>query len=197
MAVPSELLYHPDTTEKHPITKNELAFLQDLQDELNTQDGACTRDPRYWGLMRRIELPSSPENCDVWQLIFDGTVIADNIDAAMKYLTECIPNTLAKLDLPEEPGCIEMTDLEYILDNRDSSEEMLELQVIPVQYHHEIVPNAVFLTHKDAVQHLKQNRHNYDANVYPYCMCADRSPTFESLIKILRQTDWSTLAANL
>lgn len=45
------LHHHNDTTEKHPITKEELDFLSDLQHELNTQDHVGQADPRFWVIM--------------------------------------------------------------------------------------------------------------------------------------------------
>ena len=183
--------YHPDETPKRALTENDIRFLMVLQKELNTQDTACTRDPRYWVLMHQVELPASADCCDGWQLLYDGDIIAEDISSAIHQLKLLIPDSMTNQDI--DTNNIETSDLDYILEKRTPDESLLDLQVIPVQYHQEIVPNAVFLTRKDALRHLEINRHNYSDNVYPYCMHADRGPTFERLIQILQQVDWDSL----
>ena len=44
----NNLKYHEDKVDKHNITNKELEFLQELQNELNTQDGLCQTNPKFW-----------------------------------------------------------------------------------------------------------------------------------------------------
>ena len=76
--------YHPDETPKRALTENDIRFLLALQKELNTQDTACTRDPRYWVLMHQVKLPASADCCDGWQLLYDGDIIAEDISSAIR-----------------------------------------------------------------------------------------------------------------
>lgn len=46
--------------------------------------------------------------------------------------------------------------------------------------------DTMFLTRKDAEDHLKKNAHNYDKTAHTYCMTAVRSPRVEKLIKLLQ-----------
>ena len=54
-----------------------------------------------------------------------------------------------------------------------------------------ISSNSLFLTLREATEHLKANWYHYDKLAHPYCMCAFRSPQFERLIKVLRTADFS------
>ena len=54
-----------------------------------------------------------------------------------------------------------------------------------------ISSNSLFLTLREATEHLKANWYHYEKGACPYCMCAFRSPQFERLIKLLRTADFS------
>ena len=51
-------------------------------------------------------------------------------------------------------------------------------------------PNTMFLTEKEAREHLKRNYYHYSEDAHTYCMVAWRSPEVEKLWKILRETKW-------
>lgn len=52
-----------------------------------------------------------------------------------------------------------------------------------------IVPNTMFLTLKDCIEHIDANGYHY-RKPQPYCMCGWRSPRFERVIKLLRTIDF-------
>lgn len=51
-------------------------------------------------------------------------------------------------------------------------------------------PNTMFLTEKEAREHLERNHYHYSEDAHTYCMVAWRSPEVEKLWKILRETKW-------
>ncbi|MDU0069721.1 MULTISPECIES: hypothetical protein [Bacillus] len=56
-----------------------------------------------------------------------------------------------------------------------------------------IVPNTIFLTKKEAKEHIKRNRHHYTKKVHTYAMTAWRAPKVERLMKILETFDWDSV----
>ena len=49
--------------------------------------------------------------------------------------------------------------------------------------HPYVVPDTMFLTRKDADDHLKANRHHYTQHATSYAMTGWRSPRYEHLIQ--------------
>lgn len=65
-----------------------------------------------------------------------------------------------------------------------------EYKVIGITIRPVIYPNTMFLTEKDAREHLEKNHYHYSDDAHTYCMCAWRSPVVEHLWKILQETKW-------
>ena len=56
-----------------------------------------------------------------------------------------------------------------------------------------IVPDTMFLTLREAEEHLKANSHHYSTEAHVYCMHAWRSPEVTQLIKLLHTVDFDEL----
>ncbi|MCY9339024.1 hypothetical protein MOF28_11770 [Bacillus haynesii] len=56
-----------------------------------------------------------------------------------------------------------------------------------------IVPNTMFLTKKEAKEHIKQNQHHYTKKVHTYAMTAWRAPKVQRLLTILETFDWDSI----
>ena len=65
-----------------------------------------------------------------------------------------------------------------------------ELKVFGISTKPVIYPNTMFLTEKDAREHLQSNDYHYSEDAHTYCMSAWRSPVVERLWKILREVRW-------
>lgn len=65
-----------------------------------------------------------------------------------------------------------------------------EYKVITYAIIDKIYPDTMFLTQKDAEEHLKANDYHYDENAHTYAMTAWRSPVVEKLIKILQEVEF-------
>lgn len=204
------LHYHNDTTEKHPITKEELDFLSDLQHELNTQDHLSQADPRFWVIMgqeKRV-VPSGYED-DV--VLYDNDAaeeLADGIDDIIKFLNE-------KFKDDDEPWTITQEYSSYTIKSKeddDYDEYLCDIDELKTWLHEhnyesygfyyyscepKIYQNTMFLTEKAAATHLRQNDYHYDATAHTYAMTAWRSPDVEKLIKILQTVDFSNIISNV
>ena len=64
---------------------------------------------------------------------------------------------------------------------------------VPEHRVHRNAENTLFLTLREAQNHIARNNHNYHTDAHPYAMTAWRSPQVEQLYKILQEVDWSQL----
>lgn len=72
------------------LTKEDLVFLMDLQNEMLTQDHVCQAAPRFWVVAGTKKVYASKEYAEGEQLIQDSEVIADGLEEAVKYFQEQI-----------------------------------------------------------------------------------------------------------
>ena len=185
------------------LSSEDLAFLRGLQEELNTQPTLGTADPRFWVIMDYEYVPT-----DEWfymdAIDLNGHTLAvddfldciyvevlehDGYSAAAKWLEEhhISMDEFGHAQVPEHSfdfGEVEEIRAEYLEAHPDDSIDFLERRRF-------ISSNSLFLTLREAREHLKANWYHYDKAAHPYCMCALRSPQFERLIKVLRTADFS------
>ena len=74
---------------------------------------------------------------------------------------------------------------EFLANNGYDDVMIVGISIRPFMY-----PNTMFLTEKEAREHLKRNHYHYSEDAHTYCMVAWRSPEVEKLWKILRETKW-------
>lgn len=201
------LKYHEDTTPKRNLTEDDRSFLRKLQTEMNTQDTCETRNPRFW-VIKGSEKVCDSDDPDMYGLIHDGETVAEDTEDLCKYLNEeILPECnidRTECHIEEESGYFD-----FILKYKDcfgeSDEELMtvddlntflqeqgydNLEVIGISVRSIIYPNTMFLTEKDARQHLEANYYHYSDDAHTYCMSAWRSSVVERLWKILRETAW-------
>lgn len=202
------LHYHKDTTEKRELNQKDLVFLKKLQLEMNTQDTTGTADPRFW-VIKGSEKVIDNENPDELALQIDGSIVTYTTEETVKYLNE---NILPDCNKDREnckikPGSIwdfkliytdggdeEYEDMsveevnEFLTDNGYEDVNMIGISIRPFVY-----PNTMFITEKEAREHLGRNDYHYSEDAHTYCMCAWRSPDVEKLWDILRKVDWLKL----
>lgn len=73
----------------------------------------------------------------------------------------------------------------FLANNGHDDTVIIGISIRPFMY-----PNTMFLTEKEAREHLERNHYHYSEDAHTYCMCAWRSPDVEKLWKILRETKW-------
>lgn len=185
------------------LSSEDLAFLRGLQEELNTQPTLGTADPRFWVIMDYEYVPTEEwihmeaidfnghtlEVADFLDCIYDEVLEHDGYGAATRWLEE------HHIRLDEDGhsqvseysfdfGEVKEIRAEYLEAHPDDSIDFLVRRRF-------ISSNSLFLTLREATEHLKANWYHYDKLAHPYCMCAFRSPQFERLIKVLRTADFS------
>lgn len=143
------------------ITKEDIAFLEKLQRELNSQPTLGTADPRFWVVLQ-----------DKWVETGKGR--------------ECERITYYNGDACEEVAHI---DPEYE-DVAEPFAEYCDFIPIYEHCVETIVPDTLFLTLRECEEHIEANRHHY-SNPRPFCMCAWRSPQVEKLVEILHEVDFA------
>ena len=204
------LKYHEDTISKRKLTEEDRYFLRKLQMEMNTQDNCATIDPRFW-VIKGSEKVRDSDNPDSYGLIHKAETVAEDAKSTCTYLNDNIlsdcdlDRTDCKIETCEHLGafyefvlkyknCDGEDDCEY-LDVGDLNEFLHdhgydELEVIGISTREIIYPNTMFLTEKDAREHLKANHYHYSEDAHTYCMSAWRSPVVEQLWKILQEVQW-------
>lgn len=207
------LNYHKDSVEKHEITEEEIKFLMDLQKEMNTQSHVGQADPRYWvikGSEREYGIETGYE--DDSEVILDGTTVAYDLVSFAKYIEENVLEDInsdgveRKMSLVSgifHPSVkISWNDDEYEdYEEFDNLEDMCEwlndkgyeftvsnYRIIP-----KIYENTMFLTNKEAQEHLKANYYHYSDDAHTYAMTSWRNPETEKLWEILQKVDWEKI----
>ena len=74
---------------------------------------------------------------------------------------------------------------EFLANNGHDDTMIIGISIRPFMY-----PNTMFLTEKEAREHLERNHYHYSEDAHTYCMVAWRSPEVEKLWEILRETKW-------
>ena len=195
------LMYHEDAVCKHFLSREDRAFLKELQKELNTQDTCGTRDPRFWVIKGTKEEYATEENMDGCMFLQGGEVIASDEKEFVSYVNENI------LSQEEYSLDVEECFFENIFSvtNKNGFEEEYtayticewlngkyasDITYFPYENKSVIYPNTFFLTEKDAADHLRAFHHRYSDDAHTYCCSAQESPRVEKLLRILQETNW-------
>lgn len=207
--------YHKDETPKHKMTDDERMFLLQLQNELNTQDTLSQADPRYWVIAGREKMYHIEASEANGYELYDSEcceTVADTLEECKKYIEETLLDEINDSDGLHRSLTIKTDPVygKYILvvwvendethrkslyDSDDVAEWLDEMgyaeyKVIPYKYIPKIYSDTMFLTEKDAREHLKSNEYHYDETAHTYAMTAWRSPRMDKLLQILRQVEF-------
>ena len=185
------------------LSSEDLAFLRGLQEELNTQPTLGTADPRFWVIMDYEYVPTDEwvasdaidfnghtlDVADFLDCIYGEVLEHDGYGAATRWLEQ------HHISLDED-GHSQLSAYDFVFGELgEIREEYLEAHpddsIDFLVRRRFISSNSLFLTLREATEHLKANWYHYDKLAHPYCMCAFRSPQFERLIKVLRTADFS------
>lgn len=195
------------SSDKRKITKGDIEFLSSLQDEMNTQPTLCQADPRFWVIRSNEYVTALPgEYIDLVTFVdengYFGMTFEDACDLAVKSARdfggdEYLEGYLDKLGLYlsdkgnliayDDAECPRCKLIESYAEVRGSSAvHFMTLKTI-------ISPNTLFLTKREAEEHIEKFGYNY-LNPYAYAMTASRSPQVERLYDILHHVDFAALA---
>ena len=172
-----------------------VAFLKELQAELQTQEIDSQASPRFWTVGDYQWVPTDPAYCDDYHIHvpeeeFDGSV--------ERFVSRMDADTLSELSDKAREIFAEIKESGSKLDEDDVLEWVKayldeDAELIAVREEHIVRSNTFFLTKKEAQAHIDGNRHHYTSKVHTYAMSALRAPTVSRLWGLLESFDWNQL----
>lgn len=194
---------------KRSINVHDLGFLEQLQHELNTQPHLCQADPRFW-VIRDYYYREAAENdeIDAVELFEDGEGETMSLEEAVMraykdkldfggedHAREWLEDNWLELD---ESGNVKgryatISDITFrnVIENY-AKHNMLDCVFLTKQW--KIVADTMFLTLREAKDHLETNYYHYTNEARTYAMTAWRSPDVAQLIKLLHEVDFNELS---
>lgn len=191
---------------KRSINVHDLGFLEQLQHELNTQPHLCQADPRFWVICDyEYREATESDEIDAVELFEDGEGETMSLEEAVMraykdeldfggedHAKEWLEDKWLELD---ENGAVQQ---QYLFTDtfRDVIEDYAEhnlMQCVFLTKQRKIVENTMFLTLREAEDHLKTNYYYYTNEAWTYAMTALRSPDVAQLIKLLHEVDFNEL----
>lgn len=181
------------------ITKDDIAFLKDLQHEMLTQDHVSQAAPRFWVVQGTIKEYGIQDGwCDGASIRVDCETCIDTMEEAYEHLLEhysSIPYKYSKendsisyynSDIEEwnELNCLEEV-CEFINDQGNDEAEIIGHREVE-----KIYENTMFLTNRECKAHIKSNYYHYSPDAHSYAMTAWRAPEVEKLWNILDRINW-------
>lgn len=187
------------------ISTDDLRFLRELQDELNTQEHFCQADPRFW-VVTTLEWRLCTEDDEICRVDFydeselvSSKTLQEALDCAYRAALDMGGEDYASswlddhgyLDLGDEGhvstfGCRQV-EIERAIEEYASA---FGFSVIYTCAHRVIAENTMFLTYRECCEHIERNGYHYE-DPKPYAMTAWRSPQVERLVSILQNADFT------
>lgn len=169
-----------------------IEFLKLLQKELQTQDHDCQVEPRFWVVMdyKKEHGNEDYQSGDTSYFHHDGDYTEfESLDDLKKFLQEHEYNE-------------DDEELQVLLENNETDFDTL-WEYVSEEYEYFdscfmtevafIVPNTMFITKKEAKEHIVRNSHHYTSKAHTYAMSALRSPSVAKLWDILENFDWDSI----
>lgn len=170
--------------------REDLEFLSNLRSEMQNQDHEATASPRIWGIMEKRKVwnvdPETADHVIAWDGESNDSIGEEDDSESV------IAELVRTYGYPESrfsccPGIIEVVetanDIQYEING------CRPFDVAGYDVVNTLAPGKVFLTKKAAKEYLQQYGYNHPG-AYTYCMCADRCPEIEALLRIVETEDW-------
>ena len=188
--------------------KEDIEFLNDLKNEMLSQEDNWQVNPIFWTVIQEIKdysynIPNGEE--DGIEIIKDGEEVCEgDLKSISEWLKEFLEdndieinnyiydeyNNVIKIDRIKLDGyCNIIEDAEDLLHYLEEEFGCEDYEIATYKIREEIVPNTLFLTKKECENHIKANGYHY-TNPKPCAMTAWRSPQVKKLFDILKNTDW-------
>lgn len=196
-----------DEVPRRPLTAEDLAFLAELQSELNTQDTMGNRDPRFWVIKQTETKACGPDDADGPVFLDEGGArVAHGMEGLLEFLRDAHGKDAVqwtasgagtyRLSLRDAGGGLvqELASDEHELADAVESAGLGRYEPAYECGRSRIVPDTLFLTHRACEDHLRKYGYNYEQDAHAYAMTAVRSPQFEKLVELLQTIDWKAMA---
>lgn len=178
----------------------EIKFLKELQNELNTQDNDCQAAPRFWAIKDYRMVPGNEDydSCTTSYFHNDGDHTEfSKFEDLKEFLTDYyLDDVYEYLDTDDIKGLKELlreedtpfVDLWEFVNNHMNVDGYFD--ECPMTEEEFIRYNTMFLTKAEAKRHLELNHYHYSKKAHTYAMTAWRAPKVERLMKILETFQW-------
>lgn len=176
------------------LNEKDVAFLKELQHELQTQYNFGTASPHYWHIEEEKMVRTFEGNGEVGIIDWEGDVLFHD-DMTQRLFDELKHKKLDE-KLPSAFGDGETYSYEEgyeiakdIWEKHLNSPFPYELCYFTDEYK---TAYPLFLTYKECKEHIKRYGYNY-SNPHALCIYSDRTPNFEKLLDILTNVDFEQL----
>lgn len=168
------LKYHKDPFQRKLMTKEEIDFLLRLQKEMNTQDSLGNRDPRYWVIRNWdkaygknlnnsdgilvFDNTSGETICDIPNAEFDSKTAEICSSKIIELINERLTEKLDKAATEDIEDKIRTASIVSSIEDvitEICDEYSLDVEVTDYEYYPS--DSGMFLTHKAALEHLRDN----------------------------------------
>lgn len=170
--------------------KDAITFLKELQQELKTQETDMQASPRFWTIMDyKWVVTDEGYHERVTIYFYNNKVYSITLEDYIKDIEIERKDEFTEEEIEELKQAYEYEWFDEVLDwihKHDTNECRLVFEE-EVSY---IVENTLFLTKREAKEHLEQNKHHYTEKAHTFAMTAWRSPTVERLLEILETFNW-------
>ena len=171
----------------------DIQFLIELQEELNTLDKLCQADPRFW-VIRDYKWVLIPNEYAETYRVYDNEGEDWSLDGFLDYLRDedSYDDVFEKLEIPDD-AVANFDLIDSIVEQINVDSRVHDFEIFGVVDEPFIVQDTMFLTNREAKEHIKSNYYHYTSRVHTYAMTAWRSPQVERLINILQKADFNQL----
>lgn len=170
-----------------------IGFLAGLGAEMNSQENDCQADPRFWVVAEnKWEYGVADGYADGYSLCCAG---GGGWDTPQEFVDHLIENgEMTEEEAAENIGALSDASFQDVLDCLGDADNY---NIVGYREGRDtIAPNTMFLTKQEAKTHIERNSYHY-VEPHTYAMTAWRSPQVEQLYKILQETDWAGLVAEI
>lgn len=169
------------------MTPEQVNFLMELQNTLNTQDNDCNADPVFWGVMEERKTPAYPECGTDLYIGYDGHLYRQNeLDDLIEITTENESLDESFFDDLERDNVVDVFNR---LDESGFCVTLIDYDVS----HHLSTSTGAFLTKSACQDYIKRFGYNHK-NPHTYAMTGYRNFELEELLQILKTVDFEKLA---
>lgn len=176
------------------LTDSDIAFLKELQHELQTQDNFGTADPHYWHILEKKMVRTFEGNGEVGIIDEEGDVFLGN------KMTIRLLDELESIDMEDKLPLSFGDGESYSYEEEYEFAKAIWEEYCGYRFHYELgyftfeykVAYPLFFTYKECKEHIKRYGHNY-SHPQAYCIYSDRTPNFERLLDILTNVDFDQL----
>lgn len=186
--------HHPDTTEKRDMTNKDIDFIQQLQQEINTQDTEDETEAVYWTI-EDYQTISGKDLDNPESIVIYESRNSDEIIMIIPVEDECDSMTIRVMtgylqaNYPDIPKTLLSEDMTFNMSIREILENINDCTKYDFPYRETITIKTqygFFLTRKSAEQYLLNNDNHFHENATVRMHKLQKSDTEQQLFNMLK-----------